>query len=137
MYVAVDNPDGALKSGMFAKGSITLQTAAPLPLVPVSAIRQRNGLPIVLRIEGDRVMSQPVKLGLRNDDEGLVQVVDGLVAGHRVIVARLDNIRDGSRVRLPGATPSAAASSTPAAAPIPPIAPAASPAAVATPASKG
>ncbi len=133
VYVAVDNPDGALKSGMFAKGGITLQMAASLPLVPVSAIRQQNGAPTVLRIDGDRVISQPVKLGLRNDDEGLVQVADGLAAGNRVVVARLDNIRDGSRVRLPGAAPTTVPATT--APPAPATSP--TPAAAAMPASKG
>lgn len=103
VYVAVDNNDGALKSGMFAKGGITLQIAAPLPLLPLSALRQQNGAPMVLRIEGDRVVAQPVRLGLRNDDEGMVQIADGLAAGSRVIVARLDNVRNGSRIRLPRA----------------------------------
>lgn len=103
VYVAVDNADGALKSGMFAKGSITLQKAAPLPVLPVAALHQQNGVPMVWRIENNRVVAQPVMLGLRNEDEGLVQVTQGLSAGSRVLVAPLDNVRVGSQVRLPAA----------------------------------
>ena len=102
VYIAVDNSDGALKSGMFAKGGITLEKAAPQPLVPTTALRQQNGAPMVLRIEGRKIVAQPVTLGLRNDDEGLVQVVSGLPAGSRVVVVRLDNVKNGSEIRLPG-----------------------------------
>ena len=105
VYIAVDNGDGALKSGMFAKGSITLERAAPQPLVPVTALRQQNGAPMVLRIEGRKIVAQPVTLGMRNDDEGLVQIVSGLAAGSRVVVVRLDNVKTGSEIRLPGDAP--------------------------------
>jgi membrane fusion protein (multidrug efflux system) len=144
VYVAVENADGALRSGMFAKGGITLQTAAPLPLLPLAALRQQNGKPMVLKIEDGKVIAQPVRLGLRNDDDGFVQVEEGLAAGSRVIVARLDNVKSGSQVRLPGIaatapppTPEATPAATPAIAPA--AAPAASPAAtpVAAPAAKG
>ena len=116
VYIAVDNTDGALRSGMFAKGSITLEKAAPQPLVPTAALRQQNGAPTVLRIDGRTVVVQPVTLGLRNDDEGLVQVVSGLAAGSRVIVVRLENVKNGSQVRLPGDAPKVAAPAVPTAA---------------------
>ncbi|MBC7575466.1 MAG: efflux RND transporter periplasmic adaptor subunit [Herminiimonas sp.] len=136
VYVAVDNADGALRSGMFAKGGITLQTAAPLPLLPLAALRQQNGKPMVLKVEDGKVVAQPVRLGLRNDDEGFVQVEKGLAAGDRVIVARLDNVKSGSRVRLPG-TAATATPSAPAAAPVPDPATAPATTPVAAPAAKG
>lgn len=108
VYIAVDNADGALRSGMFAKGAITLQAAAPLPLVPVTALRMQNGAPVVYRIEGRTVVAQPVTTGLRNDDEGLVQITQGLTPGSRVLVTRLDGVGPGSQVRLPGDAPKAA-----------------------------
>lgn len=118
VYIAVENADGALKSGMFAKGGITLERAAPQPLVPTEALRQQNGAPMVLRIDGRTIVAQPVTLGLRNDDEGLVQIVSGLTAGSRVLVVRLDNIKNGSQVRLPGDAPKVVApAAAPAAAP--------------------
>lgn len=117
VYIAVDNADGALKSGMFAKGGITLETAAPQPVLPTSALRQLNGAPMVMRIDGRKIVAQPVTLGMRNDDEGLVQIASGLAAGSRVLVVRLDNVKNGSEVRLPGDAPKAAvpAAATPAA----------------------
>ena len=85
-------------------------------MLPVVALHQQNGAPMVWRIDGDVVVAQPVQLGLRNDDEGLVQVVQGLSVGNRVLVAPLENVKIGSRVRLPAAAykPAAAVNKSPA-----------------------
>lgn len=120
VYVAVNNTDGALRSGMFAKGGITLQRSAALPVLPVAAVRQASGAPVVWCVDSGTVVAQPVRLGLRNDDEGLVQVTHGLVAGSRVIIARLDNVTPGTRIRLPatqGASQTVPLNGGPAAAP--------------------
>ncbi len=105
VYIAVDNPGGRLKSGMFAKGGITIDTAPPLPLLPVAALRNRNGGPVVFLLQGRTIVAQPVTPGLRNDDEGLVQISAGLAPGSRVLVVPLDNVKPGSTVRLPGDAP--------------------------------
>jgi ribosomal protein L2 len=43
---------------------------------------------------------QPVVLGLRNDNEGVVQVREGLAAGATVLAAKLDGVKPGSKVKL-------------------------------------
>jgi membrane fusion protein (multidrug efflux system) len=107
VYIAVDNEDGALRGGMFAKGGITLEKSAATPLLPVSAIRLENGVTSVLKIENDKIVMQPVKLGLRNEDEGMVAVSAGLNAGEKVIIAKLDGVKAGSAVKLPQSVPPA------------------------------
>lgn len=114
VYIEVNNTDGALRGGMFAKGGITLATSRVMPLLPVTALRQENGVDIVYKIENGKVAAQPVKLGLRNDDEGLVEVTEGLAAGARVIAIKLDGVKPGIGVQLPEqsiARPSSPASS--------------------------
>ncbi len=102
VYVSVDNADGALRGGMFASGSITLQQSAVTPLVPIAALRQENGVTTVFKIENNKIVAQPVQLGLRNEDDGMVAVVSGLSAGAQIIVVKqLDNIKPGSDVTLP------------------------------------
>ena len=101
VYISVDNADAALRSGMFAKGGIVLRTAAPLPVIPLAAVRSQNGVPVVWRVAGGVVTAQPVTLGVRNDSDGMVQVERGIAAGDRIIVARLENVKPGSQVRLP------------------------------------
>ncbi|HEV7815882.1 MAG TPA: efflux RND transporter periplasmic adaptor subunit [Janthinobacterium sp.] len=107
VYIAVNNADGALRSGMFAKGSIVTQRTAVKPLVPLNAVRNENGATLVYKIENNQVVAQPVKLGLRNEDEGYAEVDDGLTAGASVIVAKLDGLKPGSSVKLAAASSAA------------------------------
>jgi RND family efflux transporter MFP subunit len=113
VYVSVDNSDAALRGGMFAKGNITTEKSAATPVVPIAALRSDKGNQVVYKIEGNKVVSQPVTLGLRNEDEGLAQVTSGLSHGASVIVAKLDGVKPGDKVRI-GAAPAAPAPATPA-----------------------
>jgi RND family efflux transporter MFP subunit len=103
VYIGVDNPEGLLRAGMFAKGVVTTEKSAAHPLLPLTAVRKEKGEDVVYRIENDRVVAQPVKLGLRNEDEGLVEALDGIAAGATVLALPLDGIKPGSLVKLPAA----------------------------------
>lgn len=114
VYISVNNQDGALLGGMFAKGSITTERSAVKPLLPVAALRSDNGRDVVYKVEQGKVVAQPVTLGLRNDDTGYAEVTAGLEQGAQVIVAKLDAVKPGARVRLaqPAALPAASATAT-------------------------
>jgi len=102
VYIAVENADGALRGGMFANGGITLQQSAATPVVPLTAVYMDKGAASVLKIENGKVVEQPVKLGLKNEDDGMVAVISGLSAGTRIIaVKHLDGIKAGTAVSLP------------------------------------
>ncbi|UUZ47083.1 hypothetical protein LP420_26625 [Massilia sp. B-10] len=79
VYISVNNADHALSGGMFAKGQLTTSKSAVRPLVPVAALRKDKEADVVYKIEDGKVVSQPVKLGMRNEDEGMVEVTEGLV----------------------------------------------------------
>lgn len=100
VYISVDNADGVLKGGMFAKGSLTTDKSAPSALAPLAAVRHDGGQDLVYRVDAGKVVAQPVKLGLRNEDDGTVQVTEGLAPGATVIATRLDGVKPGSRVKL-------------------------------------
>ncbi|GGY72928.1 efflux RND transporter periplasmic adaptor subunit [Pseudoduganella plicata] len=104
VYITVSNGDGALRGGMFAKGSIVTERTAALPQVPVAAVHEENGRAIVHKVSAGKVVAQPVTLGLRNEDEGMAAVTDGLAHGEQVIVSRLDGVKPGASVKLPQAT---------------------------------
>jgi multidrug efflux pump subunit AcrA (membrane-fusion protein) len=76
------------------------------PIVPLAAIRNdKDGKQIVYKIEQGKLIAQPVKIGLRNEDEGFAEVTEGLSQGANVIVSRLDSLKPGAAVKLPaGAT---------------------------------
>jgi multidrug efflux pump subunit AcrA (membrane-fusion protein) len=101
VYIGVDNPEGLLRAGMFAKGVVTTEKSAAHPLLPLTAIRKEKGEDLVYRIENGKVVAQPVRLGLRNEDEGLVEALDGVQAGATVLALPLDGIKPGSQVKLP------------------------------------
>lgn len=108
VYINVDNADNALSGGMFAKGSITTSKSAVMPLLPVAALRKDQGSDSVYKIEGGKVVSQPVTLGMRNDDDGMAEVTAGLASGATVIIGKLEGIKPGTRVKVAGAAPAAA-----------------------------
>jgi len=101
VYIGVDNPDGALRAGMFAKGMVTTEKTAARPLLPLLGVRQEQGRDLVYRVDSGRVVAQPVKLGLRNEDEGLIEAVEGIAAGSTVLSVKLDGLKPGDKVKLP------------------------------------
>ncbi|MBW3498267.1 efflux RND transporter periplasmic adaptor subunit [Janthinobacterium sp. NKUCC08_JDC] len=111
VYIAVDNGDGALRGGMFAKGSIVTERSPVAPLVPLTAVRNEKQGPVVYALVNNKVVAQPVTLGLRNEDEGYAEVTSGLVPGAKVIVAKLDGVKPGHGVTFaaPAAAPAPAA----------------------------
>ena len=113
VYISVDNADGTLRGGMFAKGQITTEKTAPKPLLPLAALRKdAANQDVVYRIDNGTVTAQPVRLGLRNEDDALVEVLGGLAPGAVVLAAPLDGVKPGSKVKLiaaPAAVQSASA----------------------------
>lgn len=90
------NPDGALRPGMF----MTVQLhgpAAPALLVPEAAIVPEQGRTYVFVVAEGRVQRREVRLGKRRP--GLVEVLEHLREGERVIVEGTQHVSEGSLVR--------------------------------------
>jgi RND family efflux transporter MFP subunit len=109
VYIGVDNPDGVLRAGMFAKGVVTTEKTSAHPLLPIGAVQQQDGKDVVYRVDGGKIVVQPVRLGLKNEDEGLVEALDGVQAGATVLAVKLDGVKPGEKAKLPGAPSTAAA----------------------------
>ncbi|MFN9389537.1 MAG: efflux RND transporter periplasmic adaptor subunit [Betaproteobacteria bacterium] len=103
VYVLLPNPDQALKGGMFAKGILRLSAGREALVVPLSALREENGEPVAWVLEGESVVRRAVKLGARDAGRGVVEVLEGLKPGERVLRASITNVAPGTRVRLVGA----------------------------------
>lgn len=115
-YIQIDNPNGALRGGMFAQAELTLSQKSGVLSVPQSAIRQVDGRTLVYAIENGVLTEKAVTLGLEgNDDNGAaVEIAAGLTAGAQVVKANLGHLQAGTPARL--ATNAAnAASAAPAA----------------------
>jgi len=95
--LVLDNDDGRLKSGMFARASFS-RGVRPGLLVPASAVVSRGALTglFVLDREG-RARLRWIRTGKVVDD--LVEVLSGLEPGERYVVAPPLALADGTPVR--------------------------------------
>lgn len=98
VYLSVPNPDGSLKGGMFAKGTLVLDVNAPAPVIPLGAVRSESGMPYVLVIRDGKLVQRPVTLGLKSEEAGLVQVTQGLADGEQVLAASSSLLKADLRV---------------------------------------
>jgi RND family efflux transporter MFP subunit len=98
LYLSVNNSDGVLKGGMFAQGDLILDQTEPVAAIPLTAVHTQAGLPYVFAIDSAKIARRPVKLGLRSEEQNLVEVREGLKTGERVVAARIDTLNEGSSV---------------------------------------
>jgi membrane fusion protein, heavy metal efflux system len=80
----IDNRDGALKPEMFANFRILTSDASDAPAVPESAIVYEGNAAHVWVLAGEGLLAyRSIRVGRNND--GLVEVLDGLKAGERIV----------------------------------------------------
>jgi membrane fusion protein (multidrug efflux system) len=104
VYAVIDNPEGVLRSGMFAQGALTLSRIDNALAAPASAVREEIGQTFVYAIEGGVIRRKNVKVGAAGAD-GRVQVLEGLSAGDRIVRVNLGSLREGVAARLSGPSP--------------------------------
>lgn len=81
---ALDNADGALKPGMFARATVFTGESGEGVVIPASAVVDDGGRPTVFVMEGgEAFFKRVVRLGARDGDR--VQVLSGVAAGDRVV----------------------------------------------------
>jgi membrane fusion protein (multidrug efflux system) len=100
VYIAVQNPDRALKGGMFAQGQLVLQSSEPVLSIPRPAIREESGVAVVYTFEDGKIGRKQVRLGPVVEGNDFVEVHEGLAAGERVIVVGIGERKPGSSVML-------------------------------------
>jgi RND family efflux transporter MFP subunit len=107
--VVLPNPEGTLKSGMFARVTLPRAATRPMLLVPRSAVVRRGGLEGVFVVDADRSGMEPVpgsgtarlrwlRTGETRGDE--VAVLSGLEEGERYVVEPPAGLADGAPVEV-------------------------------------
>ena len=95
----LDNPDGALRSGMAVTVTIEVERITDALLVPVDAVIDRDTLPAVFVFDfEDRVERRDVSLGL--SDGTMVAITTGLEKQEHIVIAGQHFLTDGDRVQL-------------------------------------
>lgn len=83
--VAVDNPEGLLRPGMFGRMEVTTALVEQAILCPLSAVIETEQGAFVLRREGPgKFRRHPVQLGMRSGEQVVVE--KGLFPGQEVVV---------------------------------------------------
>lgn len=98
----VDNPDGALKPGMFIRVMIVLGEAEADAIVPLAALVRRQNEDVIFVLEEDSSVVRRVNVRVGIIESGRAQVIGEAISG-RVVVLGQQLIDDGSRVTLPEA----------------------------------
>jgi RND family efflux transporter MFP subunit len=83
----------------FLERDVTPEDRAAVTVIPAAAVVARSGDHAVFVIRGQRAVEEPVRLGRRMGD--MVQLLDGPPIGDKVVLAPVERITDGVRVKVP------------------------------------
>jgi RND family efflux transporter MFP subunit len=94
----IDNPNGLLKPGSYARARIPTDKVERIHLVPTRAVSYVYGANKTYVVESDTVQAREVKLGDRFGEN--VEIVEGVQSGERVATTQLSKLDTGSKVRV-------------------------------------
>jgi RND family efflux transporter MFP subunit len=95
--VMIDNKDGALKPGMFARVNIVVNVHENAVVIPFDAVIESEAGRNVYVVEGDRAVRRDIKSGYQ---EGVnLEVASGVKSGENLVVLGQQRLKDGVRVK--------------------------------------
>jgi RND family efflux transporter MFP subunit len=100
VVVNIEKPDTALRPGMTTGNEVSTQSLKDVLFIPLDALVVEEGIPVVFKQDGGRVIKQEVATGAMNDDE--VVIVKGLDEGETVLLSPPLNRSELTVNRLPG-----------------------------------
>lgn len=115
--IALANPKEVLRAGQYAVAKVVLQDDKERLTLPLAAVGNTSGQDHVWVIEAGVLARRSVQLGRRDEREGRVEVLSGVVPASTVLAARFDNLREGAKALVVASKSSpmaSAAASTPA-----------------------
>lgn len=99
----LDNTDGRLRPGMFARVRVLLGDRPNALMVPEEAVVPLGDDFFVYTVADGKANRVRVKLGVRRDAQ--VEILEGVSAGDKVVTAGIRVQRDGQPVRIVGTVP--------------------------------
>jgi membrane fusion protein (multidrug efflux system) len=97
----IDDPQGVLKPGLFGRVEILYDLHENVPMIPRSAVITEDQISHVFVIEDEsNAVRRAVQLGYERN--GLVEIIDGVIAGDRVVTAGKGSLSDGTQVEIVG-----------------------------------
>jgi RND family efflux transporter MFP subunit len=95
--VQLDNREGLLRPGMYGRAAIVLAVHPSALVAPVGAVQLSDGRSFVFVVEGDVVRRRPIETGV--DGGSWLEVRAGLGGKERLVVAGIDGLADGMKIR--------------------------------------
>lgn len=97
--LAVPEPPSYLREDMTVSVDIEVARRVDVLVLPTNAVRDSlSAAPWVLAVAGHKTVRKPVKVGARG--AALIEILDGLVEGERVVPAADVGAKSGQRVRV-------------------------------------
>ena len=87
-----------LKPGFMGRVTFPLGERAGVLMVPMRAVVGPAEARAVFAVRNDRAERRPIRVG--QTSAGMIEVLDGLAVGDTVVVAGVDEVRDGGAVRI-------------------------------------
>ncbi len=103
--VELDNEGASFKPGAFVRVQIETDTRHDSLLIPKRALVEQDGSHFVFVADDDAARRTEVKLGYENG--GQAEVLEGLAAGERIVVAGQGTLKDGSKIKVVKEEPAA------------------------------
>lgn len=98
--IGVENPDGRLREGMFARGEVVIEEKPNALWVPMEALERRGEQQLVYKIEGGNT-AVPVDVTTGASRDGMVEITDGaLLPGDRVVVQGASELTGEQQVQI-------------------------------------
>jgi RND family efflux transporter MFP subunit len=95
----IDNPDGVLKAGSYARGKLTTEKVDTIHVVPSRAVTYVLGTNKAFVVNDAGVVdARDVKLGERFENE--VEITEGLQPGEKVATTGVNRLDTGSKVTI-------------------------------------
>jgi RND family efflux transporter MFP subunit len=94
----IDNPNGLLKPGSYARARIPTDKVERIHLVPTRAVSYVYGANKTYVVASETVQAREVKLGDRFGEN--VEIVEGVQSGEQVATTQLSKLDTGSKVRV-------------------------------------
>jgi RND family efflux transporter MFP subunit len=94
----IDNPQGELKPGSYARARLQTQKIDQIRVVPVRGVTYILGTNKAFVIKNGTVEARDVKLGDRLDEQ--VEIMEGLEAGEQIATTQLNRLDTGAKVEV-------------------------------------
>jgi len=94
----VNDPQGDLKPGMFARVGIVFERRADALTIPRVALLDTDGSSNVFVVTAGKAEQRALRTGLSNS--GRVEIIEGLKGNEQIVVVGQNGLKDGNPVRV-------------------------------------